>query len=713
LIFRCPVRFYSSALQRTPPKAQTDMSEIEKITYEEAHENGFLERLLLDRRFTLTNTVYFACAVIAIGLAVFQLYVAAFGTPEGRSFRTIHLSTMLVLAICMFPLFRRSVWEPVSQGKPGDTMRWFGFLVDLILIGYVIFVQIWTIYDITAFHMRYGEKELPDLIVGGLFILLVLEVTRRAVGWAMVTITAFFIGHALYANYFPGFFYGPPVGFEKFIDTLFMSSDGIFGIPLHVCATYIILFIIFGALLIRTGAGRFFIDLAVSLTGHRVGGPAKAAVVASGFMGTVSGSAVANVVTTGAFTIPLMRKIGYRPKFAAAVEACASSGGQITPPIMGAAAFIMAEFLETSYINIIVAAIIPAFLYFATVYFMVHLEAEKNGIGQIDRKLLPQTGEVLRRGWHLLIALVVLVTFLLLGNTPMKSAFWGIISLFGLSFIRPETRMSPVDTLAAFEAGVRATVPVTIACACAGLIIGSVFVSGLGLKFTQEVIEISNGNLLILLSLTGISAIVLGMGLTTTAVYITVAALVVPALVKAGIEPIAAHMFAFYFGVVSSITPPVALAAFAAAAIAQTGPMATAVEATRVGVAKYLMPLAFAYNPSLLLVGPTWLSVVSTLMALTGLYVLSTGLEGWYRGRLNAAQRFAAIVAAILTLLPPMDTIGGLPGFVWWAIGLVLSAMVIGPRFLAGTRGIPIVEGAPITTPTTIQSVGAAEGDGR
>ena len=659
------------------------MSDNEKITYEEAHENGFLERLLLDRRFTLTNAIFFVCAVIAISLAIFHLYVAAFGTPEGRSFRTIHLSAMLVLALCMFPLFRRSAWEPVSQGASGDGLRWFGFLIDLALIGYVIFVQIYTIYDINSFHMRFGEKDPTDIMIGAFYVLLVLEVTRRAVGWAMVTITAFFVGHALYANYFGGFFYGPPVRLEKFIDTLFMSSDGIFGIPLHVCATYIVLFIIFGALLIRTGAGRFFIDLAVSLTGHRVGGPAKAAAVASGFMGTVSGSAVANVVTTGAFTIPLMRKIGYRPKFAAAVEACASSGGQITPPIMGAAAFIMAEFLETSYVNIIVAAIIPAFLYFATVYFMVHLEAEKHGIGRIDKKLLPQTGEVLKRGWHLLIALVVLVTFLLLGYTPMKSAFWGIIALFGLSFIRPETRMSPVDTLAAFEAGVRATVPVTVACACAGLIIGSVFVSGLGLKFTQEVIEISNGNLLILLSLTGVSAIVLGMGLTTTAVYITVAALIVPALVKAGIEPIAAHMFAFYFGVVSSITPPVALAAFAAAAIAGTGPMATAVESTRVGVAKYLMPLAFAYNPSLLMVGPSWLTAASTLMALIGLYVLSTGLEGWYRGRLNVAQRFAAIVAATLTLLPPFTFVGGLQGYIWWAIGLVIGALVLGPRFLA------------------------------
>ncbi len=652
----------------------------EKIHYEETHENGFLERLLLDKRITVANAVYFTCAVIAIALAIFHVFVAAYGTPEGRSFRSVHLTGMLVLAIFMFPLFRSSPWLPVRQGTSSDPLRILGFLIDLGLVAFAIFVQIYTLYDINDFHMRLGEKELSDILIGGLFILLILEATRRSVGWAMVLVTTFFMAHALYANYFGGFFYGPPVRFEKFIDTLFMSSNGIFGIPLYVCATYIVLFIIFGAILIRSGAGRFFIDLAISLTGHRVGGPAKAAAVASGFMGTVSGSAVANVVTTGAFTIPLMRNIGYRPKFAAAVEACASSGGQITPPIMGAAAFLMAEYLEVSYVNIIVAAVIPAFLYFATVYFMVHLEAEKNGLGSIERSRLPETMDVLRRGWHLLIALVILVSFLLAGYTPMKSAFWGIMALLALSFIRPETRMSPVDILAAFESGVRASVPVTIACACAGLIIGSVFVSGLGLKFTQEVIDLSGGNLLILLALTGVSAIVLGMGITTTAVYITVAALIVPALVKAGIEPIAAHMFAFYFGVVSTITPPVALAAFAAAAIAKTGPMATAVESTRVGIAKYLVPLAFAYNPALLMVGPTWLTIVSTALAIIGLYVLSTGLEGWFRGRLNIAQRFAAIVAAGLSLLPPIMPIGGIDGYYWNAAGLIIAGLVLGPR---------------------------------
>jgi len=655
-----------------------------QISYHEPQEHGFLERLLLDRRLTPLNAIMFGCAAISIGLAMFHLFASVYGTPEGRSFRSIHLSVMLVLAVLIHPLFRGSMREPVLQPEGSrNLIRSVGFGIDLALVAMVLFVQVWTIWDIDAFHMRLGEKETPDLIIGGIFILIVLEATRRAVGWAMVLITAFFIFHTLYSHYFFGFFYGPPVRFGKFIDTLFMSSDGIFGIPLYVCATYIILFIIFGAVLIRSGAGRFFIDLAVSLTGHRIGGPAKAAAVASGFMGTVSGSAVANVVTTGSFTIPLMKRVGYRPKFAAAVEACASSGGQITPPIMGAAAFIMAEFLETSYVNIIVAAIIPALLYFTTIYFMVHLEADKHNIGSIPKEQLPRTGEVLKRGWHLLIALVVLIAFLLYGFTPMRSAFFGLATLLGLSFISPTTRMSPVDLLAALEAGVRSTVPVSIACACAGLIIGSVFVSGLGLKFTQSVIEIANGNLLVLLALTGVAAIVLGMGITTTAVYITVAALIVPALEKIGIEPIAAHMFAFYFGVVSTITPPVALASFAAAAIAKTPPMATAIESTRVGIAKYLAPFIFVYNPSLLFVGPIWFTLVSTVLALAGLWVLSMGLEGWYRGRFDPARRAVLLISAILILFPPNHVFYGIEGYWLVLVGLAAAASVLVPRFAA------------------------------
>jgi TRAP transporter 4TM/12TM fusion protein len=447
-------------------------------------------------------------------------------------------------------------------------------------------------------------------------------------------------------------------------------------------STYILLFILFGAILIRSGAGQFFIDLAVALTGHRTGGPAKAAVVASAFLGTVSGSATANVVTTGSFTIPMMSRLGYRPRFAAAVEACASSGGQITPPIMGAAAFIIAEFMRVSYLWVVVAAIVPALLYFATIYFMVHLEAEKHGIAKVPREDLPRLGAVLRRGWHLLLSLVVLVTFLVIGFTPMMAAFWAIGALLVLSFVSPATRMSAIDIFAALETGVRSTIPVTIACACAGIIIGSIFVSGLGLKFTNGVIDLSGGYLILLLILTGLAAILLGMGITTTAVYITVAALIVPSLIEIGVEPIAAHLFAFYYGVVSTITPPVALASFAAAAIAGSPPMATAAESARIGAAKYLVPFVFVYNPSLLFVGPLWLTAYSTLAALVGVWGLSVALEGWLKGLLSGPVRIAAGCASIALMYPPLLSLFGLSGFVvnLIAAGFMASLFVVRSR---------------------------------
>ena len=552
-------------------------SSSKKLVYNEVKEISFLDELI---QWSKSKSLYYwiiiICSWLSIGLAFYHLFVAVYGTPEGRSFRSVHLSVMMILAVFIYPVFRKSINDKIilPNDEKGNFLRLLGSIYDFLIIISIIFVQLWTTWDVETFMMRYGDKYIGDIIVGSILIFLVLDGTRRAVGWAMVFVAGFFMLHALYAHKFFGFFYGPPTRLAKYIDTLFMTSDGIYGIPLYVASTYIVLFIIFGAILIRSGVGRFFVDLAISLTGHRTGGPAKAAVVASGMTGTVYGSAVANVVTTGSFTIPLMKNYGYRPRFAAAVEACASSGGQITPPIMGAAAFIMAEFLEAPYSYVILAAIIPAFLYFVTIYFMVHVEAEKHGIEKIDKSMLPNVIDVLKSGWHMLLSLVVLIALLIYGYTAMKAGFWAIISVIFLSFFKSNTRMSVVDLLGAFESGIKSTVPVTIACACAGIIIGSVFVSGLGLKFTQSVIDLSGGMLFPLLCLTAISAIILGMGMTTTAVYITVAALIVPSLIQAGVTPIAAHMFAFYFGVVSTITPPVALASFAGAAIAKSPPMA-------------------------------------------------------------------------------------------------------------------------------------------
>ena len=654
--------------------------------YQEVREYSLLESSLRDRHWNAAAVLKLTASVLAIALALFHIFVAAFGAPESHSFRSTHLTVMLVLAVMFNPLLRQSMSEPLISGDSAETLkRILAFVVDMTLIALVIFVEAYLLYDVEAFQAREGDMLPADIYVGCLLIVLVLDATRRAVGWTMVIITLFFIVQTLYSNYFFGFLYGPPTSLEHFIDIQFIRTDGIYGIPLLVVSTYILLFILFGAILIRSGAGRFFIDLAVSLTGHRVGGPAKAAVVASAFLGTVSGSATANVVTTGSFTIPMMKRLGYRDRFAAAVEACASSGGQITPPIMGAAAFIIAEFMGVSYLSVVVAAIVPAFLYFATIYFMVHLEASKHGIDRIPKDQLPRFFDVMRRGWHLLLSLVVLVAFLVMGFTPMMAAFWAIITMLALSFVNADTRMSAVDILAALESGVRSTIPVTVACACAGIIIGSVFVSGLGLKFTNGVIDLSGGYLIILLLLTGLAAILLGMGITTTAVYITVAALIVPSLIEIGVKPMAAHMFAFYYGVVSTITPPVALASFAAAAIAGSPPMATAWESARIGIAKYLVPFFFVYNPSLLFEGPIWLTVYSTAAALAGVWALSLALEGWCRGPLTVPVRLCVAAAGILAMYPPLLAPLGISGFVLNAIG---GAVVVA-IFLTHARAVP------------------------
>jgi len=648
----------------------------ERLIYHEAREYSVLEEALLNRSYDLIKWIAISVAVLSIALALFHLFVAVFGTPESRSFRSTHLTAMMVLAILLFPLGRRS-WKQ----KPETPWQWTAFSIDVALIFMILGVQIYTLWDIDAFSQREGELITSDLWVGSLLILLVLETTRRAVGIPMVLVTIFFVVHALYANHFFGFLYGPPTSFTKYIDVLFIRSEGMFGIPISVAATYIVLFIMFGAILIRTGAGRLFIDLAIALTGHRTGGPAKASVVASAFLGTVSGSAVANVVTTGSFTIPLMKRLGYRAKFAGAVEACASSGGQITPPIMGAAAFIIAEFMRVSYFAVIIAAIIPTLLYFATVYFMVDIEADKDGIKKIDRSALPRVWDIVKKGWHQILTLVVLVTLLAIGYSPMMSAFWAIVTLVLLSFREKSTRMSPVDLFAALESGVRAAMPVTVACACAGIIIGSIFVSGLGLKFTNQVISLSGGNLFILLSLTGIAAIVLGMGMTTTAVYITVAALIVPSLIQLDVVPMAAHLFAFYFGVVSTITPPVALASFAAAAIAGSKPMATAVESARIGIAKYLVPFVFVYSPALLFEGPLWLTLVSTVLAFVGLWGLSMTLEGWYKGPLSPVMRVLLGALSVLSLMPPLGApVGGVPGYLLPLAGVCGLVLFVASR---------------------------------
>jgi TRAP transporter 4TM/12TM fusion protein len=435
-----------------------------------------------------------------------------------------------------------------------------------------------------------------------------------------------------------------------------MRENGIYGIPLMVMATYIFLFVLFGAILVRSGAGRFFINVAMALTGSRIGGPAKASVVSSCLMASVSGSAVANVVTTGSFTIPLMKRIGYRPYFAGAVEACSSSGGQIMPPVMGAAAFVIAEFMNVPYLTVAVAGLFPALIYFFSIFVMVHFEARKKNLSTVPKEELPNLKEELKKGGHLFISILIIVGLMVAGYTPMFAAFGGIISILVLSALRPETRMTPAQIFSAFEEGARQAVPVSIACATAGIIIGCVFVSGLGNKFTGLIEILSGGYLWATLILTMFASLILGMGLTTTAVYITLAALVIPALIKMGVAPMAAHFFAFYFGLVSAITPPVALASFAAAGIAGSNPMQTGYHSFRLGIAKYILPFVFVYNPAIVMDGD-WIYIITGVAGcFAGIYALTVTTEGWMLDKVGWPTRIFMAAVAIAMFHPDIMT---------------------------------------------------------
>ncbi len=633
-----------------------------KIHYEEKRQPSILEWLLAQKRGVLAHPLELVICLLSLSLSIYHLFVAYAGSLEAHAFRSTHLAFVMVLCFLLRPL-GRSDWKAPKN-------IWFG--VDLLFVGLTIAIQVYTLWDLDAFIFRRGDLNTLDLWAGTILILLLLEATRRTVGWAMVIIAGFFLVQTAFSDYFFSIFYGPPSSWFTIIDYIFMRENGVYGIPLMVMATYIFLFILFGAILVRSGAGRFFINVAMALTGGRIGGPAKASVVSSCLMASVSGSAVANVVTTGSFTIPLMKRIGYAPYFAGAVEACASSGGQIMPPVMGAAAFVIAEFLNLPYLYVALAGLFPALIYFFSIFIMVHFEARKKNLATVSREELPDLMTELKRGGHLFISILVIVVLMIIGYTPMFAAFWAIISILVLSSLRKETRMTPSEIFSALEEGARQAVSVSIACATAGIIIGCVFVSGLGLKFTNVIVSLSGGHLTVALILTMFASLILGMGLTTTAVYITLAALVIPALVNMGVKPIAAHLFAFYFGLVSAITPPVALASFAAAGIAGSNPMQTGFHSFRLGIAKYILPFVFVFNPAMVFEGD-WLHITASVIGgFGGIYALTVTTEGWMLDRVGWPMRVLMAAVALMLFDPNLLT-----DLVGWAVFVVVLLLHI------------------------------------
>ena len=597
---------------------------------------------------------------IAIAMSAYHLYTGAFGAPEALLHRSIHLMFTMVLIFFLYPL---------SKEKGAHLSR----LGDFVLLGIALGGILYLFFNYEYFITRYPyvhPLSAADMAVGILFVLALLEAARRSIGLAMPITAIAFLIYAYIGPYLPGLLRHAGFNTEVIIDQLYMTTEGIFGIPLGVSATYVILFVIFGVFLEKSGTGQFFMELAAATTGKAAGGPGKIAVVSSGLFGTISGSAVANVMVTGQFTIPMMKRTGFQPHFAGAVEATASTGGQIMPPVMGAAAFVMAEFMGIPYLTVCKHAIIPAILYYLSVFMAVHFEAVRTDLrGMTD--VPPRLASVLLSRGHLLFPVVVMLYILFEGYTPMYACIFSIIAAILLANVKRETRMGFKKILDALEEGARGTLQVACACACAGIIIGIVNLTGLGLKFTGFVLYLAGESLAPALLFTMIAGIILGMGLPTTAAYIVMAALLVPGLVKLGIVPIAAHMFAFYYAIISAITPPVALAVYAGAGLAGSNIWKTGLAAVRIGAPGFIIPFMFAYEPSLLFVGSAWEILSTFISASIGVIMLAGGLIGWFAWKTNIMERLLLVAGAVLLIKPGIYT--DIVGLIFLGIVIVMQ----------------------------------------
>ena len=612
-----------------------------------------------------SNTVHYAglpkkiVAAIAITFSVFQLYTATFGILDAQLQRAVHLGFGLALAYLLYP-FRRA-WTRDSFFHP----------IDVIFAVLGAAAPAYIVIQYRELVTRAGSVSTADAIVGGIGILLVIEATRRVVGLPMVTVVLFFLAYAFLGPYMPGVLAHRGLSIEQLVSHLYFTTEGIFGIPLGVSSTFIFLFILFGAYLESTGLGKFFIDLANAVAGWASGGPAKVAVLSSGLMGTVSGSSVANVVGTGSLTIPMMKKLGYHPNFAGAVEAAASTGGQLMPPVMGAAAFLMAEFVGVSYIEVVKAAAIPALLYFTGVWLGVHFEAKRKNLKGIPRHELPNPLTLIKERGHLAIPLVVIVYLLVSGYTPMLAALVAIVLSIACAMLRKSTRMKPIEIVYGLERGAKAVLGVLIACAAAGIIIGVVTKTGVGLRLASGLIEMAGGMLLPAMFFTMITAIVLGMGVPTTANYVITSTIAAPALVQMGVPILAAHMFVFYFGIIADVTPPVALAAYAGAGISGGNALKTGVHASKLAIAAFIIPYIFVLSPVILMVDATPLTlIVATLSALLGMIAVSSALCGFLADHCRLYERVLLIVAGLLMIKP-----GGMTDMIGLAIFAVILAM--------------------------------------
>lgn len=582
--------------------------------------------------------------VVAILFSLFQLITGGFYTLPALLARSAHVGLILALVFLV---------KPWKKGAKQNIFDFFFAILSLIVCGYI-----WAHYD-TLIHRLYWVTPLStiELIMGIVFVLLVLEATRRSIGLVLTIICVIFLLYGIFGHLLPYPFSHGYLRSFQLLDQLYYSTEGVFGTSIAVSTNYIAMFIIFGSALNGIGGGKFFMDISLAIAGKRTGGPAQVAAVSSGLFGSISGAAVANVATTGVVTIPLMKRVGYTPEFAGAVEAVASTGGQIMPPVMASVAFLISEYVGIPYIQVVKHAIIPALLYFGACMTMIYLESKRLGIKGLDASEIPSARETLASGWYYLLPLISLIALMMMNFSTSFAVFWSIVLILLIGFLKRKERLSLRGLIDILVDGAKQVIPVAMACAAAGIVIGIINITGVGLKFSTLVINIAGSNMFLALVLTAITVIILGMGLPTAAAYIVCVSLIVPALIKMGVATIAAHFFVFYFAIISSITPPVALATFAASGIAQSHFWKTGYKALKLGIAAFIVPFMFVYSPSLLLAGTGYDQIATFITAPIGILLLSIALVGhWRNARVSFPLRALSFAGALLLIFPTMVT---------------------------------------------------------
>jgi TRAP transporter 4TM/12TM fusion protein len=581
-----------------------------------------------------------AIEIILTCWALFQLYASISNKVPLQILRYTHLGCAVSMAYILYPPTKR--WDR-------NKMPWF----DYVLAAAFLTVAAYFIINYKPLQYRAGAYTMVDTAMAGLGIFLVLLACWRVVGPPIVIIASAFLVYGLVGKYLSGFLLHRGFSLKRIITHLFITTEGVIGNPLGVCSTYIFLFILFGAFLEKTGVGGFFIDLANSLAGWAAGGPAKVAVLSSALQGTVSGSSVSNTVSTGSFTIPMMKSLGYEPEFAGAVEAAASTGGQIMPPVMGSAAFLIAETCNVPYRQLMVIAVIPALLYFTGIWISVHLEAKRLGLRGMLRSELPKLWPLIRDKGHLLLPLIAIIVLMLKGYTITRSALIGCFVCIVVPFLRKGTRIEFLDIFTALPQAARSVVSVATACSTAGIIIGMVTLTGLGQRIGSGIFDLVGNSVFLALVCAMLTSLILGMGVSTTSNYLITSTIAAPILIKAGVPMLAAHMFCFYFGIVADITPPVALAAYAGSAIAGGNAFKTGINATKLAIAAFLIPYMFALNPQMIMIGGTFLDALPMIVtAIFGLIGIGSGFIGYLNGPLTMPLRILAFAGGLCMVIP-------------------------------------------------------------